>query len=258
MYRIYKSGAVELTGEAFHVKADLPRPPAAAPATIAAQQLGTSDYYDNTVTMFDAEQADTLLQDTKQQAAQMIATSRQQAADVAETIRQEAFKEVANLRNQAYLEGQAEGYAEGAAAKVAAIEGLVQKLEETVATLEGRFEGFLAEYESNLKWAVAEVSGKVLGRILERDELELVQTVKDAVEQVRNAEWIDLHLCRDSVELIDRLQREFAPLKQLEVIPDNLPPGSILLDIPSGKLDASVEAQLKTLREYFANHTLEL
>lgn len=258
MYRIYKSGAVELAGEAFQIK-DQPRPtPPSVAQLAAAGQAAAPSGYDMGALDFDPQQAETLLQDTRQQAAQMIATSRQQALVETEKIRQEAFQEVANLRNQAYLEGQAQGYAEGAAAKVTAVEELVQKLEQAVATMEGRFEGFIAEYESNLKWAVAEVSGKVLGRILERDELELLQTVKDAVEQVRNAEWIDLHVCRDSVELIDRLQREFAPLKQLEVVPDDLPSGSVLLDIPSGKLDASVQAQLQTLREYFANHTLEL
>lgn len=264
MLKVYKSGTVEISGERFAIRAELPQQqqtrmsPAVGQATTSAEQVDELVISDGAPVTLDPQAIETIFNDAYNQAAQIVAAAQQQASTELSAAREQARQEATELRSDAYREGQAQGYAEGAAAKVAAIEQTISRLEQVVAEIEGGFEGFVAEYESNLKWAVAEVSGKVLSRMIERDELELIDTVKTAVEQVRGAEWIDLHLARESTELIDRLKRELAPLTQLEIVPSDLPPGSCVLDIPSGKLDASIAAQLDNLCDYFRSHTLDL
>lgn len=258
MLRIYKSGNVELTGETFAVKGEVPKP--AHMASYAEGQGPQEELLlsDEGPVILDPQAVEDIFRDAEEQAAKIITDARRKTEEESQIARMNAQQEAIGIRNEAYLEGQSSGFAEGAAAKVTEIEQCVSRLEQAVAEIEGQVSGFVAEYESNLKWAVAEVSSKVLGRIIERDEVELVELVKDAVDQVKNSEWIDLHLCRESTDLIERLQRELAPLRQLDIVPSDLPPGSCLLDIPSGKLDASIDTQMDNLKEYFRSHTLEL
>lgn len=255
MYRkVYKYGSVELSEEPFAVRAEPPKP---ATPVKSEQDSEVEDgmIADDSPAILDPQAIEAIFRDAEEQAAGITAAARQKAAEQSNAVLLQAQQEAEGIRQNAYAEGKARGYAEGTAAKVSAIEQLIARLESAVSELEGGFSGFISEYESNLKWAVLEVSSKVLGRIIERDELELVELVKTAVEQVKNSEWINLHLCNESVELIERMRRELAPIRQLEVVPDDLPQGSCLLDMPSGKLDASIDTQLRNLQEYFRAHT---
>lgn len=209
---------------------------------------------DDTPVMLDPGAVEAIFNDAKAQAAQIIHEAEEHARAQGEIARITA--EVANqeVRRAAYQEGQSTGYTEGAAAKVNQIEQCLTQMEELIGTMEGTLDGFITQYESDLKWAAAEIAGKVLHRIIQRDELELTEMVKLAVDQVKDQPWIDLHLSATATELIDRLGRELAPIRQLEIVPGDLPAGSCILDLPDGKLDASIDAQLENLRDYFKFH----
>lgn len=254
MLRIYKSGRLELSGETFTVNADrhIPAEEKETLAEVADKKSGKNiAISDDGVIPLDPQEVEAIFADANRQANEIIARANEQARQELETTRALAQKETQELHNKAYAQGLDHGFAEGVAAKAEAIKQCIDRLEAMVATVEGKVEGLVAQYEDDLRWAVLEVCSKVLHKTLDRDELELTELVKDAVDRVKNEQWIDLHVSAESVELIDRLQRELAPIQQLDIVPDNLPSGSCILDTPGGRLDASVDAQLENLKEYF-------
>lgn len=259
MLRIYKSGSVELCQESFNV-VDFPiqyaseQPLLKDPLTEephAAPHLdGQTEISDDKPLLLDPKEVEAILRNAQLEADRILRKAEDTAQSARQAVLEDARVQAEEITRQAYLEGQARGYAEGAAAKVTQIEELIAQLEETVARMEGSQSGFLAQYESDLRWMALELCSKVLHRTVERDELELLETVKDAVEQMRGAEWIDLHLSAQSTQLIERLQRELGSIRELEIIPDDLPAGSCLVDTPNLQLDASIDAQLENLKEY--------
>lgn len=257
MHKIYKSGTIELSDEAVTVVDDS----ASLVSDTDGGEIKDGEILNSrTEDRLDTERkaAKAIIEKANQHAAEIIKNAQSSIAEQREQARQEATREAADIRAKAYNEGwadgQSKGYADGAAAKVSSIEQVLNELETMVTNIEGSVSGFITQYENDLRWAVAQVSSKVLGRLVDEDELELVELVKDAVEQVRNAEWINVHLCSDSVMLIERLERELAPLQHLEIVPDNLPPGSCIVDTPTIKLDASIQAQMENLKDYLSDY----
>lgn len=256
MLKIYKSGAVELSEESF---------------TVGSHATELHDY------LLDPEDEELLgdlppntagdelvqmLRKAEERAEELLQHARDQAAMEAEEILQSARRQAAQeaelLRAKTYEEAYHNGITDGIKAKTQQVEAIIAQLEAVVVQIEGEMSGFIAQYEADMKWAVLEVAGKVLDRVIERDDLELLEMVKAAVDTVKNSEWIDLHLSDQAVYLIDRLEREMAPLKYLTIIPEDLPPGSCILDIPSGRVDASIHTQLENLKEYFNTHPADL
>ncbi|MEG1874807.1 MAG: FliH/SctL family protein [Angelakisella sp.] len=254
MLRVYKSGRVELLEDQYSIQDTQPsirRDPAMPNAAEGDMVLEIPS--DKPILLNPAE-VEQIFTCAKAEAQKTIDAANEQAKQLLD----EAQRQVQAIQNSAAEQGRAQGrvlgYAEGAASKVASIEQCITMLEDWVASAEGELGGFMAQYESDLKWAVLEVCSKVLGRVIDRDELEMLDLVKETVDRARGAEWMDLHLSEQSVALIDRVGRELGPIRQLEIHGDDIPPGSCILDMPNGKLDASIDTQLQNLREYFASH----
>ncbi|MEG0854277.1 MAG: FliH/SctL family protein [Angelakisella sp.] len=253
MLKVYKSGLVELSDESFTVdahKAEFPDflSPAeeedeegSAQAALAGEEMAL-------LLRKAEERAEQLLQDARDRAAVM-------AEEILQSARQQAAEEAEQLRKRTYDDAYNHGITDGIQAKTRQVESVIAKLEEAVVRIEGELSGFIAQYEGDLRWAVLEVASKVLHKTVERDDMEMLEMVKAAVDTVKNAEWINVHLSDEAVYLIDRLEREMAPMKYLTIIPEELPPGSCIVDIPSGRIDASIHTQLSNLKEYFTAHS---
>lgn len=261
MLKIYKSGIVELSEEHFTVDTHsidwLEQLP---PYEVADTADGDGSQEPRTA--FAADEMVTMLKSAENRANELLQEARDRAAAEAEEIlqsaRQQAAREAEQLREKTYEDAYNNGIADGIKAKTRQVESIIAQLENTVVRIEGEMSGFIAQYEGDLKWSVLEVAGKVLDKIIERDDLEMLEMVKAAVDTVKNSQWIDIHLSDEAVYLIDRLEREMAPMKYLTVIPEDLPPGSCIVDIPSGRIDASIHTQLDNLKEYFASHGADL
>lgn len=261
MLKIYKSGIVELLEENFTVDTHSIDWMEQLPAYGEGDAADT-DGSEPPPTDFAADEMVTMLKSAEKRAEELMQEARDRAAAEAQEIlnsaRQQAVQEMELMRAKTYEEAYNNGIADGIKAKTRQVEAVIAKLEDTVVRIEGEMSGFIAQYEGDLKWTVLEVAGKVLDKIIERDDLEMLAMVKAAVDTVKNSQWIEVHLSDEAVYLIDRLEREMAPMKYLTVIPEDLPPGSCIVDIPSGRVDASIQTQLDNLKEYFASHGADL
>lgn len=262
MLKIYKSGAVELSEEHFAVDTRgmdwLEHRTPNGEEGAETDEVSSGDM----PSTYAADEMVNMLKAAEKRAGELLQEARDKAAVEAEQIlqsaRQQAAQEAELLRGRTYEEAYNNGIADGIKAKTRQVEAVITQLESAVVRIEGELSGFIAQYEGDLKWAVLEVAGKVLDKVIERDDMEMLAMVKAAVDTVKNSEWIDVHLSDEAVYLIDRLEREMAPMKYLTVIPEDLPPGSCIVDIPSGRIDASIHTQLDNLKEYFASHGADI
>lgn len=256
MLKIYKSGALELSDETIHIDNTVQTP-------LRDEQNGVSTAEQAKPTISAQEQqaierAEQMVTQAQMQAQAIYQQAQEQGNKEKMSIIQQAQYEAAQIRQRAYEEGLKKGIADGYAEKTAAISECICNLENVIPMLEGKLEGFLFEYEENLQYAVLEIAEKVLNHAIEEDELEMLDLVRGAVNSVRDEQWLDVQLSRDSLELIDRLEREFAPLDNVTVVPQNVPVGSCIIDMPNGKLDASVYAQLRNIKEYLTVNNIKL
>lgn len=194
---------------------------------------------------------DEIIKKAVEQANRIINDASQRAQQEYSTILEKARQEAEQLRQQAQLEGMEKG----AQSQIGEIRQCIASLEQAVSKLEGSQAGFMAEYEANLKWMALEISSKILSRRIEDDDLEMLDLVKDAVNSVGSAKWITVEVSNQMPELFDELVQSLntADSQRLDVRQISAPPGTCVVDTPSGIVDASVYTQIENLREYFLN-----
>ncbi|MEG2073852.1 MAG: FliH/SctL family protein [Angelakisella sp.] len=259
MLKVYKSDSVEVSEKSFHVENQTIE---LRDYILSAKENSENASDDGTSTlepMLTSDEVVALLKKAQERADQIIQEAQEKAEQNAEVVlqraREQARVEAEDLRKRTYDDAYNNGTADGIKAKTRQVESVITKLEETVVRIEGEMSGFIAQYEGDLKWGVMEVASKVLDKIIDRDDMEMLEMVKAAVDTVKNSQWIEVHLSDEAVYLIDRLEREMAPMQYLTIVPEELPKGSCIVDVPTGRIDASIQTQLDNLKEYFAAHS---
>lgn len=156
-------------------------------------------------------------------------------------------EEAEALRRQAYEEGKLEGIS----SVVGETRDLAAEIERMVATFEGERAGFEHEYEEQLKWLAFEIASKVLAKKVAQNDAEMLEMVSKAVQGVRNEAWVRVEVSAEMTHLIDRLMELFERDENISVQPARTDPGTVMIETPSGVIDASLKTQLANLREYF-------
>lgn len=151
-------------------------------------------------------------------------------------------------------EAYKQGVAEGALSQVANIKACVEKLEHTVARIEGRLEEYFAACEQDTKWLALEICQKVLNERVTADQLALYPLVTAAVAKQKNAPWLTVEISSDAQELLKTLKKELEKGDDGSKITINsvqAPMGTCRMQTAEGFIDASLYRQLDNLREYF-------
>lgn len=175
----------------------------------------------------------------------------QQATQEKEAILSQAQRDAELLRLQAWQEGIQQGLDE----KREEIENCITEVCMQVASLCADHEGYMQEYEHELKGFAVDIAEKVLTIKIGADSLILEKLVAQAVRSVRGADWISVEVSDKLPELVEHLERELAHKDfgstRVEVAGVDLPPGDVVLQTSEGVVDASVSTQLRSLREMF-------
>ncbi|MDD3429682.1 MAG: FliH/SctL family protein, partial [Oscillospiraceae bacterium] len=167
-----------------------------------------------------------------------------------EAMHKQAAQEAEQARQQAYMQGRAEGLQE----QKAALAQCVQALQAGIAKMEGAQASFITGYEQDLKWLAIEIAEKVLCKKISQDETEMTQLIKNAVETVKNANWLTVEVSEQMPNLITALQQELqsaANAANIDVKSICAPRGTCIIDTPEGFLDVSIDTQLENLKDYF-------
>lgn len=159
----------------------------------------------------------------------------------------QANDEAGFIRNQAYQTGYEAGFAE----RTGEIDTLLRKNDALLQEINTTVQKKLDELEDGIAILSLEISEKILNRKIENDDLVLLELVRKAMEEARNAEWV-------SVTLSNRLRQNYQELEQelrsgkvtgkVEVQYRDVPAGTCVVETPGGVIDASVQTQLNNLR----------
>ncbi len=188
-----------------------------------------------------------IIQSAMAEAGKILEQAVRDAEEAKSTMLADAQRELGMLRENAAVEGRKEGLASGAG-DVGALAG---QIDEAISHFEAGRAAFEAEYESNLKWMAMEIVQKVLAKKINQNDVEFAEMVDKAVQGVRNEPWVRVEVSREMGGLIDRLQEIYRAHENIEVNASSAPAGTVMLETPSGVVDASVMTQLDNLRDYF-------
>ena len=188
-----------------------------------------------------------IIQSAMAEAGKILEQAVRDAEEAKNNIVAGAQTELAVLRENAAVEGRAEGLSSGAG-DVGALAG---KIDEAISNFEAGRAAFEAEYEANLKWMAMQIVQKVLAKKIEQNDADFVEMVDKAVQGVRNEPWVRVEVSREMGGLIDMLREIYKAHETIEVNASSAPAGTVMLETPSGVVDASVMTQLDNLRDYF-------
>lgn len=246
MLKIVKSGSVVLSKDVFTIQDKSAEHPHISEEQAEIQgDLRSQEELDQAIAMSEA-----IIEKAMEDAERM----RAEAQNEIEFARAAMMEQVALEAEQVKQEAYQLGIQMGAAAEAETIAQCIHNLELAVARIEGEQEGFMVEYEGNLKWLALEIASRVLSKRIEQDDSEMMSLVKSALATVKSTEWIKVELSQDMTGLIDALGQELkrAGEERITVRGISAPPGTCIMDTPASKLDASMYTQLQNLKEYFA------
>lgn len=155
--------------------------------------------------------------------------------------------EAGQIREQAAEQGKLEGFQSA----VGEIKDVAAQIEQMLAVFEGERAGFEYEYEEQLKWLAFEIASKVLAKKVSENDAEMLEMVDKAVQGVRNEPWVRVEVSSEMTHLIDRLIALYETSANISVQSAKTSPGTVMVETPSGVVDASLKTQLENLREYF-------
>jgi flagellar biosynthesis/type III secretory pathway protein FliH len=169
-----------------------------------------------------------------------------------EAVLQAAAKEAGRIREEA----RREGFEQGSIEKKEEVEQGLRALGEAVAQLRKEHAAFLQECGQELKFLAADIAQKLVDQKIEEDDAILVGLVKQAVQSIREADWISVEISANLPQLAAALEKELgheANGMRLEVVPRDLPDGGCWVQTSDGAVDASVATQIANLKTVFSH-----
>ncbi len=194
---------------------------------------------------------------------QIVQQAKQEGEGLRKRLMQLAHQEREALLSQANEEAQAlrdtarqEGYSAGLQQKKEEIDRLLREFNRLMEELRVQQQEFLDDYTAEIQIFSLEVASKIMNRQISLDESEMKELVKSAVGSVKDADWLIVKLSGQMPGLMKQLAQDFPPGakidgRRVDLVESDIPPGSCLIETPMGSIDASIQAQLDKLREYF-------
>lgn len=191
------------------------------------------------------EQAQQEAQHTKEKLLALAQSER-------EALLQAATEEAEQIRERARREGAEQGTRE----KKEEIEQSLKGMVSTLSELRKQQEAFFQESEQGLKLLAADIAEKLIEKKIEEDDTVLIGLVKQAVQSIRDADWISVEVSANLPQLAAALEKELGQETggtRLEVALRDLPDGGCWIQIPDGAVDASLATQVANLKEIFSH-----
>lgn len=176
----------------------------------------------------------------EEQAQRIVAQAESRAVSILESARMEAESIRASAKDEGYRAGHAEW------------DERKQAMEQQIEGLEADAERQTAEHwsalEPELLALAVEVAKKIVRHEVDEHQDYILSAIKTALYQLRDKREIKLHLNASDYEFLkerkDELRGSFDGLGPVEMIEDRrIEKGGVLIESPSGQLDARLESQ---------------
>ena len=194
-----------------------------------------------------------VVQSAKDKAEQLSQRLLQLAHEERESILAEARAEAQRIREEA----QQEGFEAGRREKAEEVDQVLRTLNRQMAEITVQYQQFMESYGERLQDFAVEIAEKILCRQIELDETSMAALVRKAIASVKNVDWMTVELSGQMGGLVEQMKEEVlrldrADAKRVDVAARDLPPGSCVIETPTGLVDASISVQLEKLQEYFS------
>ncbi len=206
---------------------------------------------------------------------EIISEANENALKILNSARIRAQKEIAECKKKGYDEGYdsgvkegrkigyAEGYEDGEIKLSETLhiqsEARMSELAEMLEKVEERKEEIISKYEDNLSKLAIEIAEKIIRQKIDSNDNVISGIIRRAIKDYKNAEWIKVYISdRDDSK---QIKADKDLIKELEGISkdvkfevsDDLRQGSVIVEMPDGIVDASVDTQLKNFKEMVLN-----
>lgn len=201
----------------------------------------------------------------------IIKEAEEQAYKIINAAKKDAQAEIAECKKRAYEDGynagmevgKNKGYGEGydlGQAKVSEVllEQNKEKLKEIadmIKVIEYEKLDIISKHESELTKLSIEIAEKIIRNEIDKRDDIVLGIIKNVIKDYRNVEWIKLYISdKDSVVTIQADKKLLNELKKIakdvkiEVV-DELEKGSVIVESADGIVEASIDTQLKNLKE---------
>lgn len=182
----------------------------------------------------------------------------ERATDVSQKILQRARNEREEILEQARTDAQRlreearqEAYQQVLQEKSEEIRGSLLEVNYLLEELQQQHRSFLEEYEKGLLSIALDITKKILGTSIPEHEELMLPLVKDAVNTVKNASWIDVRISERLPHLVEMLKLEYAQYQgpgTVEITATDVPKDTCIINTPEGIIDATASVQIENLR----------
>ncbi len=205
-------------------------------------------------------QREIILKEAEEKAAEIVSTAIANAQCEIEECKKNAYKDGYNAGMEA---GRKKGYTEGynsGKSKISEIlleqnKEKLNEIAEMIKTIESEKQKIITRYEDELIKLSLEIAEKIIRHEVDTKDDIISGIIKNAIKDYRNEEWIKLSLSEKDYEvivqgdkeLIDEIKKISKDVK-IEVL-DELQKGSAIIETADGIVEASIDTQLKNLKE---------
>lgn len=205
-------------------------------------------------------QREIILKEAEEEAAKIINAAIKEARLEAEGIKKKGYEDGYNAgmeagKNKGYIEGYAAGQREAVEILEEQSKEKLNELAEMIKLIEKEKLSILSKFEQDITRLALDIAEKIIRNEVDTKDNVVLSIIKDLINDYRKSEWIKIYISgKDDVltlqgdqELMNMLNKISKDVK-IEVL-DELEKGSAIIETEDGIVEASIETQLKNLRE---------
>ncbi len=193
---------------------------------------------------------------------EILQNAKQEAETFAQKIIIRAKKERGEIISKANEEAMAirttakkQGYQEGCVEKEQEIDKAIDNLQQKIEELSNLQQYYIEEYNQKLKFLALEIAKKTVINIVDKDAMRMIPLVKEAVEGVKDADWVTIELSKDIAQAGLFLEQEYQKITpgkaRIDIKIQENGVRKCILKSPEGIIDISVDVQLDNIGQHF-------
>ncbi|RSK27027.1 flagellar assembly protein FliH [Bacillus sp. HMF5848] len=203
------------------------------------------------------DQASQIIENAEQQAYDILQAAHielQQARDAIAAERQSFQQEILQELEQAKQQGYNDGFEQGKNEGLNLYEQEIKNIQDLTVLAKKEYDHIVANADETIFQIGMRVAEKILDKHLENHQSDYVSLVKHAVKEVKEHRDVQIRVHPSQYELLISQKAELVSMLNYEndiyiLIEEELTETDCLIDSSFGRIDASVDSQLKKIRE---------
>lgn len=205
-------------------------------------------------------QREIILKEAKDEALKIINTAKRNAQTEIAECKKRGYEDGYNAgieigKNKGYTEGYEIGKAKSSEDVNKLNESKIEEITNMIEEIENEKQQIITRYEKGLSKLSIEIAEKILRRKIEDKDNLISGIIKNIIKDYRNVEWVKVYISskddfisvQADKDLLNELNKISNDVK-IEVLED-LDEGSAIVETSEGIVDASIDTQLKNLKE---------